>query len=246
MIPTRQRPESCLSDLALERLLIDEPQSPTTCAAARAHLASCERCSRRSEALAAEPAQTLDPAWLSRPAPPRHARRGFDTRWRVRARLGAGALTLAAAAALVLTLRAKPEMSPSDETQTKGGGFLLELVARRADGHVAPVFEGSVLHPDDAVRFLVTTPEAGQLAVLGFDSAGTVSIYAPAAPTAKGGPHALPGSIVLDATLGTERFVAVLCREALDATTLKRAALSGALPGACRQTSLTIKKAPTP
>jgi hypothetical protein len=248
--PTRQRPESCLSDLALERLLMDEPQPPTARAAARAHLASCERCSQRSDALAAAPAQAPDPQWWARPPEPRRARRGVETRWRVRARLGAGAVTLAAAAALVFTLRSRP-VAPVDDTQIKGGGFILELVARRADGRVEPVFEGSVLHPNDAVRFVVTAPEPGQLAVVGFDSAGQASIYAPAAATTSG-PHELPGSIVLDDTLGAERFVAVLCREALDEATLRRAALSGAggltrsLPGACRQTSLTIRKAPAP
>jgi hypothetical protein len=260
-IPARRRPDSCLSDLALERLLVDEPQPPTARAAARAHLASCERCSQRSDALAAAPAQSPDPEWWARPEP-RGARRGVDLRWRVRARLGAGALTLAAAAALVFTLRAKPVTSTAktgtaiDDAQIKGDGFLLELVARRADGRVEPVFEGSVLHPNDAVRFVVTAPEAGQLTVVGVDSAGQVSIYYPAATTPKGGPLALPGSVVLDDALGTERFVALLCRAALDVAldeaTLKRAALSGAgamarsLPGSCRQTSLTIKKAPSP
>lgn len=254
-IPTRQRPESCLSDLALERLLTDEPQTPTARAAARAHLASCARCSQRSDTLAAAPVQTPDARWWARPPEPRRARRVVETRWRVRARLGAGALTLAAAAALVFTLRAKPvtsrakPMTSIDDTRIKGGGFMLELVARRADGRVEPVFEGSVLHPNDAVRFVVTAPEPGQLAVVGLDAAGQVSIYSPAAPTTTG-PHELPGSIVLDDTLGTERFVALLCRELLDDATLRRAAKGGAmtpsLPGSCRQTSLTIRKAPTP
>src|SRR5437773_2222287 len=68
--------------------------------------------------------------------------------------------------------------------RAKGGGLVLEVMARHADGRVSPVFDGTTLRPGDAVRFQLTAPVAGHAALLGLDGAGHVSLYAPAASEA--------------------------------------------------------------
>ena len=269
----RVRPETCLSDLAIEGLLVGEPPADDPSRPGReAHLGSCERCRQRRDELAAAPEQSPDRSWWreqsTTPAttasttaaqPPRAKRR-------TRAIFGGGALgVFAMAATLVFLLR--PRSSQTDatlgDTRAKGAAFVFETVARHGDGSIEQVFDGTVLHPNDQIRFVITSfekgPAAAHLAIVGLDSAGHVSTYFP--PTGENredllsaGRHELPGSVILDTTLGSEAIVALVCRQSLDPATLTRAgreALQGmgtkppshvVLDVPCQQSALTIRK----
>jgi hypothetical protein len=251
----RTRPESCLSDFAIERSLLGEVAVPAERAAIEQHLASCPACRSRRWELAAAPAQVPDPAFWGQ------AVSGPVARARSRSRRLAGGLAAAAAlaAGLVLAWPPRPaERAGTTGERAKGGGLVLEVVARRADGRVFAVFDGTALRPGDAVRFVLTAPVAGHAAVLGLDGAGHVSLYAPA--TSEGtlpvaaGKGALPGSIVIDDSPGDERFIALLCeampaREALKAAGERALAEARGVPGRagrldlpCVQDALTIHK----
>ena len=244
----RSRPESCLSDLQLDRLVAGELAAEV----ARAHLSSCAACRARVAELRRELAAFDVPApWQAAPAPAR-ARR--SRRW-----IGAGALaTFAAAAGLVLMLVHAP---PPPPVRLKGG-LVLELVARRSSGAVELVLPGAPLAPGDAVRFRVSSDRAGYLAIVGIDAARAVTPYAPADGDARAfGPARdalLDGSIILDETLGAERVVALLCPRALPVSAIvdagKRAltaahdnpAALGQLPLDCAQASRLIVKRSAP
>jgi hypothetical protein len=254
----RTRSERCLSDLAMERLLVGELQTEPQRATTLAHLASCARCKHRRDELAAAPAQIPDALWWQRTQPV--AKPPTPRRERTFLKAGGGALVLAAAAAFVFVVRPRPPESPTGaDTRTKGASLALELVARRTDGRVEPVFAGTALHPDDALRFVLTTAEPSYVAVVGADAGGHVSIYYRSVDVAAAGTHELPGSIILDETLGPERLVALACPEAPDEATLRRVGREAmerlaeptqpsqpAATGACRQTAVTIRKERAP
>ena len=221
----RTRPEGCLSDLAIERLLVGELTAPAERAAIDEHLASCARCRARRDELRAAPVQVPDPAFWQQ-APARPVARG-------RARRLTGALVTAAALAAALIVALRPRDggrtgTPPSGERVKGNGVALELVARRGDERPFPVFDGTVLRPGDAVRFLLTAPFAGEAALVGLDGAGRVSLYAPAPAEASwavvAGKNTRAGSIVLDDSPGEERFVALLCQKVppRDALTVRK------------------------
>lgn len=252
----RTRPQGCLSDFALERILVGERMPPAEQVASAQHLSACRACRSRRDELAAVEAQAPDPNFWRRAEGGAFARPAWSRRL-------VGGLAGAAALATVLVLAARPhraaEMSGSAAgVRAKGDGLALEVVARRADGRLVPVYDGTALRPGDALRFLVNAPVAGQAAVLGLDGAGHVSVYAPVAPAGTlavaAGPGTLPGSVVLDDGPGEERFVALLCaaqptRAALDAAGRRALAAAGGVPSRaprlelpCRQDALTIHK----
>ena len=198
----RQRPEECLSDLALDRLVMGEVdrQAPAvvhleTCATCRARLVELEAASR--------PFLSDRPARRS-PAP--RARR----RW---AWLGA-TTALAGAAAFALWTR------PTAERTRFKGGPVLEVIVRHGDGRVESISPGAALAPNDAIRFRLSTQTAGFLSIVGLDAAGHVTPYVPttgaalAVPAGKG--QLLDGSIILDDTPGSERVVALHCAKPID------------------------------
>jgi Domain of unknown function (DUF4384) len=271
-LPARTRTETCLSDLAIERFLVGEPpdqSDPPT----ETHLLTCELCQRRRDELAAAPEQVPDQLWWQQQAATAPRRRQM----RSVLGLGGGAVTLAAAAALVLAIRTKPfapapAPAPAAATRAKGGDFLLEVVARHADGKTEHVFEDTVLHPRDRIQFGFTSQAGGHVAVVGLDAAGSVSVYFPDEGASHtpfpSGTHELPVSITLDETLGAERIVALLCPEPpapaalirAGRNALARAPLGGtglpgglalpeglalndpSLPFPCRQSTVTIHK----
>jgi hypothetical protein len=262
----RERPEGCSSDLQLERLLVDELQAGGARDALVAHLRTCARCQTRRDELAAAPALTLadlaspssntgsNDSWLP-PAPPAVAPPpAFARPSRARAGVAFG-LAAAGLAAAVLLL---PRHAVPPETRTKGAAARLEIVARGADGRVFPVFDGTPLRQGDAVRFFVTTATTAHVSVVGLDAAGGVTIHFPPAAPASGplppGTHTLPGSVVLDATTGDERFVALACaspvaRDALERASARallaasgRPADTGPLEVPCEQAALSVRK----
>ena len=269
--PAQTRPETCLSDLAIERFLVGEPPDHSG-PPSEMHLLTCERCQRRRDELAAAPAQVPDQLWWQQQAATAPRRRQI----RSVLGLGGGAVTLVAAAALVLVIRTKPfapvhpapTAAPASaaETRPKGGDFMFDVFARHADGKTEHVFEDTVLHPRDRIQFVVTSLAGGHVAVVGLDAARSVSVYFPdqgARPAPfPPGTHELPVSITLDDTLGAERIVALLCPKPPDPAALIRAgrnALAQATPAGaglpqglalndpsfpflCRQSTTTIHK----
>ena len=243
----RQRDEGCLSDLALDRLVAGEELG-----AARAHADDCARCGARLDEL--RRARDVDAPVLD--AIRARAERVVPLGRRLWL---STMLPLLAAAAIVLVF-APRLWKPRPGVREKGSAALaLDVVVRHADGRVEALAQDGHVRPGEAIRFLVTTGHAGQLVILGLDAAGKVSVYvadgdAPH-PIDRGQKQAMPGSIILDATPGAERLVALECQDrfavasAVDAghRSLARAEndprRAGALglPG-CQEAALTMDK----
>lgn len=244
-----RREEACLSDLALDRLIAGEPVG----ASAEAHVAACARCSERLAQFRAN--QDRDAVLLDELA--RRAPTAPVTPLRRRVWLTT-ALPLFAAAAIILLLLPRLLNGPAE--RAKGSSALaLDVVVRHADGHQEPLAPGGHVRAGDAVRFLVSTPRAGHLVILGLDTAGAVSVYvsdgADPHQIDRGARQAMPGSVILDATPGAERLVALECDARFsvsDAVDAGRRSLARAeqdprrvgalgLPG-CMEAALTMDK----
>jgi hypothetical protein len=254
------RNDACPSDLALDRLRIGE-LAPTSAAAA--HVDACARCAARLAALRAADAHAFaDDGLVARLASDARSRaraqaREGTRRLRVAMPLWSG--LLAAAAVLLVWVHGRPPVAPALRSK---GRSALDLVVRRADGHVEPVVAGTLLHADESLRFIVSTDEAGYLAIVGADARQAVTAYLPATglarPIAAGPRQVIDGSVVLDDAPGAERMIAVVCARPLpvDAVTAAaRKALArangdprrmSALELGCRQLSFVIEKAATP
>ncbi|HEX4457717.1 MAG TPA: hypothetical protein VIA18_07085 [Polyangia bacterium] len=196
----RQRPETCLSDLALDRLVMREPDRGGRAAA---HLKTCAACSARLAELESQSRPFMNDVAARQPI--RRARRNWA--W------GGLGVTFAAAAAFTLWL--VPVRSP---VRTKGG-LHFEIIAKHGNS-VDTILPGSELAPGDAIRFRLTPPRAGYLGIIGLDAAGNVTPYAPTAGATMrmqgGAAQLLDGSIILDDTAGAERVVALFCARSLD------------------------------
>ncbi len=143
---------------------------------------------------------------------------------------------LAAAAAILLFL--KPQSTTEPDVLTKGGASV-SAFARRGD-RVFAVSPSEHVRPGDAVRLVLQPGPQTFALVLSIDSLGHVTQWFPQAGAASAPivPHQrleLPGSIVLDATPGSEHVFALLSSAALDAAALK-AALEHADPPALAAT----------
>jgi hypothetical protein len=243
----QQRDEGCLSDLALDRLVAGEPGE-----AAAAHAAGCARCTARLDEF--RRAQQTDAPVLAEIM----QRRATVVPLKRRIWLSA-MLPLVAAAAILLFLLPR-FLHPTLGEREKGSSALaLDVVVKHANGRVEALGADGRVRAGDAIRFLVSTPRAGHLVILGLDAAGHVSVYVADGDDAhkidRGQKQAMPGSIILDATPGAERLVALECEarfpvaQAVDAgrRSLDRAAQDPrraealGLPG-CVETALTMDK----
>jgi hypothetical protein len=243
----QQRDEACLSDLALDRLVAGERAE-----AAATHAAGCARCAERLAEL--RRAKEADAPLLDQIM----RRQASVVPLRRRVWLSA-MLPLVAAAAVFLFLLPR-FLHPGMSEREKGSSTLaLDVVVKHSDGKVEALGPHGRVRAGDAIRFLVSAPRAGHLVILGLDAAGQVSVYVADGDDAhrveRGAKQAMPGSIVLDATPGAERLVALECEarfpvaEAVDAG--RRSLESAAndprrvgtlgLPG-CLETSLTMDK----
>ncbi len=210
---------ACHSALHLDRFLageLDEAESETL----RAHVSHCALCSAALDDM--RPRGTLPPLRVV----PLAARR-----WRPR--IIAAAAGLAAAASVVLIAR-----RPTGE-RTKGPGFSIAAYVQHA-GEVRRVGPGESVSPGDALRFAVTVPAPGYVAVLSVDPQGRASIYYPAsdraAPVNPGGEVALPLGTRLDATVGEERISALFCDSPIDLEPVRAAIGQGSarVPAGCQ------------
>ncbi len=245
---SRQRRDAgCASDLALDRLVAGEPVA----AELAAHVAGCARCGERRAGFEHE--RQLAAALLRerpgrRAVTPLHRRRWL---W--------AAAPLMAAAALVLLWLPRLRQPPPEREKGGGAALALDVVVRHADGRVEALAPGGRVRAGDMVRFLVSTARPGHLVVLGLDTAGKVSVYVADGDAARaidrGQRQAMPGSIILDATPGAERLVALECAARFavtDAVDAGRRSLANAgrdprragalgLPG-CQEAALTMDK----
>jgi len=159
--------------------------------------------------------------------------------------VSAGALA-AAALVLVLVLRGRSP-GTDDDLQPKGGTIgLVVHVAAGSDSR--PIASGDPVHPGDQIRFEVSVPHPGHVAVVGIDGSGASTVYypfggrAPASIDAGTG-AVLPGAVRLDATAGDERIYAVYAeRPFVLGDELFAALRSGATPPGTTTTSVVLHK----
>jgi hypothetical protein len=239
---------ACPSELLLDRLFVGE----LTDDAVSAHVATCARCSGRVEERKACAASF--PTDVGLDVLVGQAARTVQPN-RLRTLLVAGG-ALAAAAAIVLVVVGRPAPKSEEPTVRTKGGLSLGLIAKHLDGTIETLTSPAQLAPGEAIELEISTTTAGYLGVIGLDSAGVVSTYAPARRMDAGGPQLLDGSIVLDATPGPERIIAVMCATESEIETVAargRAALTRVggnpaavdllgLPATCSQASFLIEK----
>jgi hypothetical protein len=170
----------------------------------------------------------------------------------------------AAALALVVGLLVWPggeaQQDPTRSPERiKSSELELGLLVQE-QGRVVVAEPGRVVHPGDRIQFRLSAPRGGYVHLISVDQAGQVSVYFPgpdetpeAYPGGSGRP--VPGSVILDATLGRERVFALICDQPIDRSRLdglirSLAAEPGVwlerdrLPIDCVQTSLLLRKEP--
>ncbi len=232
---------ACTSALRLDRLLAGElPVAEAD--DLRGHLAGCPRCAAALAELTAArdaappPLRLVAPGReVAAPAPRRAARRWAAT--------AVAAAALAAAAVIAV----RPGL---EGERTKGAAAPAWSAFVLHDGAVRRAGPGEVVAPGDALRFAVTAPAPGYVAVLSLDPVGRASVYYPAgaeaAPVAGGGEVALPLATRLDATVGEERLFGLSCPapvtlEPLRAE-LERSGRLEPLPAGCQVTGWRLEK----
>jgi hypothetical protein len=209
-ILTRDRPEDCLSDLTLDRMLAGELVRKPENSSAEAHLARCALCSSRLDELRRGAERFPEEVWVAGSAQ-RAARTASGRRYWI-----PGAAMAAVAAVFALFLWPRHDAREGERIK---GSLGLQIVARHVDGHVEQLLPGANLSAEDAIRFRVSSRRAGYLGIIGIDSKPAVTAYVPSSgqllPIPKGRDQLLEGSILLDETLGAERIFAVLCNDQL-------------------------------
>jgi len=218
---------ACFSALHLDRFLLGELDEAAA-EEIRAHLKTCAACRETAESM--RPRELLPPL------------RAVPSRPRRSIRLVAAVAGVAAAAGVLLILR------PSGPRErSKGSGFALGMYVQHG-GEVRRAGSGEAIAPGDAVRFTVTAPSDGYVAVLSLDAQGRGSIYYPAgsraAPLVAGSDVALPLGTRLDSSVGEERIVGLFCASAIELeplrAALERSALS--IPDGCQVTRWSFVK----
>ncbi len=244
---------ACYSGLHFDRFLLGE-LSKGDAEELRLHLAGCARCTACLESL--RPGEPLPPLRVAATGAGQAAEAGqaagagqavgagqvLALRPRRWTRPLAAAAGIAAAASLLLVLRA-----PAPSERRKGSGFALAMYVQHGEA-VRRAAPGESVAPGDAVRFAITAPAAGYVAVLTVDPEKRASIYFPlgdrAAPISAGLDLALPQGTRLDATTGEEHLTALFCTAPVELAPLRAALEQGALqlPDGCQETHLRFVK----
>jgi hypothetical protein len=185
-----------------------------------AHGEGCDRCRAEVAALRAErerflalrPARPFVARVVERSAQERPRRWG----WSFAPRLAFAA----GAAALLALVTLGPAGGPG--VSFKGApASALSLYASRGGEPARPLGPGQPLHPGDLLRFGVRTSRGAYALVAGLDAEGRVSRYFPQAAgpgdrlEGREAVQLLPGSVILDETLGREWIVLLLSAERL-------------------------------
>ena len=138
------------------------------------------------------------------------------------------------------------------------GALAFQVVARRGDAQFA-VRPGDALEAGDALRFVVTAPEPGWIAVLSVEGTGRISVFYPADPAGVGpwpmrldgmdgtGQYELPGSIILDDAPGSETYVVIFSKAPFSKGVAERAASAlaaghGGIPDGIAGRALRVRK----
>ncbi|HXU03158.1 MAG TPA: DUF4384 domain-containing protein [Polyangia bacterium] len=221
---TRTRPETCLSDRALDMMMAGE-LAPDARATAEQHLPGCAACTARLRELeaarAAFPLEAPAFAKLAATVAPARARR----RWWA---WGGGFATLAAAAAaVVLLVRATPG---GDGFGIKGGERIGFFVSH--DGAVRAGAPGEVVHPGDRLQVVYTTRAPRTLAIFSRDAKGATTVAFPRDLAAgvrieAGTDTPLPYSLQLDDAAGVETLHGLFCDRPLPLEPLRRSLEEG-------------------
>jgi hypothetical protein len=215
------RRDGHLDDLDLE-LAHAEPEQH---AELMRHLHACEACTTRLQALrnasnSVEIPHSVAPTvQVPKPANIQNRRSWF---------VGISAAAAIALAAMV-GLRSEIPNQPQSEFRPKGSDITLQVFVHDGDAvHTAST--GGTVHPGDRLGFRVTPRQDGFLYVVGFDDEDAYPCWPQDADSpaqhvdASGTAMDLDSAIELDARLGTERIVAVLCDEPADFDTVIRTA----------------------
>jgi hypothetical protein len=122
----------------------------------------------------------------------------------------------AAAALAFLAVRPAPP-PPGDDVRIKGTSLAF---FRQRGGEVTHGVSGDSFFPGDALRFVVSSGSPGYFLLVGVEPSGNVVAYHPyrgtkSAPIAGGREIALPGSLILDESKGTEYFGGLFSQEPL-------------------------------
>ena len=256
------RPCQTYSKHSLERLLAEDLPAAEA-GALQKHLESCSSCSQLFADLKAE-----RQAFFARMPYARfvedHAQRKMKTglqgrvqSWSVVSRLqdflaalrspkGLGALTSLAAVAILLLWIAPASDLHSTKTRRKGGpDSYLAFLVKEADG-ARRGQDGESLRPGDRIQFLLRmAPGRRSMVLLGIDGRGEVSIYHSEAirEHSKGNNRLRPmaHSLILDDTIGTERFYLIFSSD-IDPLRLAKKARAAALK--LSQSGADLRKAP--
>jgi hypothetical protein len=132
--------------------------------------------------------------------------------------------------AVIMVVVAIPWRPAEEATHFKGGGAALRLYYARGTAEARPLDPGLELRPGDILRFGVVGAKGRHAFVASVDERGSFSRYYP--PDAGGGPlpaggdlQLLPGSVVLDETVGREWIVLLLSGRPLEEARVREALL---------------------
>lgn len=169
--------------------------------------------------------------------------------WWRRWRLPELGLLAATAAAVFLVARpVAPVGGDGGDLIRPKGGLALDVYRKTATGSelVAP---GVALRSGDKLRFEVTTPRAGELAVFDLDPSGAVSLAWPLEGEARSravpaGKQQLSGAVELDEAVGPESLHAVWCERGFGPDDVKVGVTAGTLvaPAGCSVTPFSFVK----
>ncbi len=263
----RKVSEACPSGYQLDKLLADELTDP---GAVRGHLARCAPCARRVAEM-----ETYRDRFQRRHRLAGKAARRSSVRLRVidggdaaqtsttaRPHRTRAAWALAgsavAAAALVLVVAGRPgqdapALTPGlaergATTRVKGGPIRIDLFVDHR-GQTRPGGPGEIVHPGDVLSFASTSTEAGFLAILSRDGAGTGSVYVAeggrAIAVEPGSAARLPQAVKLDDVLGPETLLVLACDHPVAVEPLRRALADHdtlTAPPGCRVDTIQIEK----
>ncbi len=199
----------CLSDFALDLVIVEHSQSPGQAA----HLKDCQRCCARLQLLQSDreayekslphrrlPAKTkaTKPSWLS----------GF--RWQF-------PVVIVGLAVAFLFFVNTSDSVPPQGVRLKGNGLGFDYYVLRS-GKTLAGSSLSQLQAGDRVRFSVYTKQNTQLAIFSIDGNGTRSVFFSDGEKSSSVAGAsseilLNESVVLDESLGEEDVYALFCKQ---------------------------------
>ena len=207
-----------LSSETLDLLLLSALDL-TASTSAKSHLEACTVCNTRWQEVN-EDKQRFEQFVFARTLPKVEAaveesgamRRPLDLRWLMPA---FGLLTAGIAAFVVYA--AVSGTSSESYLGVKGAQPVLEVFARRSEGHAFAVKRGQALKPKDRIRFVVNPAGTKYVMIASHDAKGAFTVYHPFGATESArvegdeGPKKveLSSTVELDEVAGPEKLVAV-------------------------------------